>query len=225
MYINQYQYWVNIGRETVGYEMHARLRVCCVCTYAAISLFRLCLADQSIDEQACRLRRTCLLHACTLPIWWPTPRCLSGYSRPAFQIFAMRGLSRLTDPPLIYQSRYAAFAHRFQTARTQRTQTPKTCQKVVWKTFYFFYYFLLLFSQMFSRYPLGISRISTLSRKIYRININAISVKSNENNVCKIIIPNKHLRLELCICWTRYANIICNNNIKLWHYEKVWVLN
>lgn len=31
-------------------------------------LFRLCSADQSIDEQACRLRTCLLLHACTLPI-------------------------------------------------------------------------------------------------------------------------------------------------------------
>lgn len=41
---------------------------CVVFAHTRLSLFRLCLADQSIDEQACRLRRTCLLHACTLPI-------------------------------------------------------------------------------------------------------------------------------------------------------------
>lgn len=56
---------VNVGEhcEETSVKMYTRVSL-----HIRSYLFRLCLADQSIDEQACRLRTCLLLHACTLSI-------------------------------------------------------------------------------------------------------------------------------------------------------------
>lgn len=123
--MNHRRYRANAGDTARKHRLRRCTRVrACPVLHIRGYLFRLCSADQSIDEQACRLRTCLLLHACTLPIcddllrdpfampvsgWWRAGFLLYARERAFYEsresVFIVIGMPRVRSPKSIARTR------------------------------------------------------------------------------------------------------------------------